>query len=81
MAHGAKTGGRKKGTPNAVTVGAKANVMAVFEMLGGADGFAAWAKENQTEFYRHYAKLIPASNELSGPDGGAIPLGLNVTFR
>lgn len=81
MASGAKTGGRKKGTPNHVTAGAKSNVMAVFEMLGGAKGFAEWASENKTEFYRHYAKLIPSSNELSGPDGSAIPVGLNVTFR
>jgi len=63
-----KTGGRTKGTPNKITHGAKENIMQVFEMLGGAKGFAEWAKENQTEFYRHYSKLIPTEvkQELTG---------------
>lgn len=61
MAYGNKTGGRQKGTPNKVTKGAVANIMEVFEMLGGNKGFADWALENQTEFYRHYAKLIPVT--------------------
>jgi len=66
MAYGTKTGGRKKGSENKVTVGAKENIMKVFEMLGGAQGFAEWATENKTEFYRHYAKLIPT--QLTGLD-------------
>lgn len=61
MAVGRKTGGRQKGTRNVVTLGAKSNIMRVFEMLGGAEGFAEWATENKTEFYRHYAKLIPVT--------------------
>lgn len=60
MAKTVKTGGRVKGTANKVTAGAKANIMQVFEMLGGAKGFYEWAVDNQTEFYRHYARLIPA---------------------
>ena len=59
MAYGAKTGGRQKGVRNKITQGAVANIMGVFEMLGGSKGFAEWAAENKTEFYRHYSKLIP----------------------
>jgi hypothetical protein len=59
MAYGRKTGGRKKGVANKVTQGAKENIMQVFEMIGGAQGFAEWASENRTAFYTHYAKLIP----------------------
>ena len=68
MAKDIKTGGRQKGTNNKVTQGAVANIMSVFEMLGGAQGFAQWATDNQTEFYKHYAKLIPmtVNAELSG---------------
>lgn len=72
MAAGRKTGGRSRGTPNATTKGAKDNIMAVFEMLGGAKGFAEWAEENKTEFYRHYSKLIPMS--LAGADGGPLTI-------
>lgn len=67
MAYGTKTGGRQKGTPNKLTKGAVSNIMEVFEMLGGNRGFAEWAEENKTEFYRHYSKLVPL--QISGdPD-------------
>lgn len=66
MAQGRKTGGRQKGTPNKVTAGAVANIMEVFQMLGGSEGFYEWAEENKTEFYKHYAKLIPVT--LTGGD-------------
>jgi len=65
MADKIKTGGRIAGKPNRVTAGAKANIMEVFEMLGGARGFYEWAQENQTEFYRHYARLIPTEVHAS----------------
>ena len=77
MAAGRKTGGRQKGTRNAVTQGAKANIMKVFEMLGGAQGFAEWARDNQTEFYRHYAKLIPVT--LAGDENN--PIVINKIVR
>jgi hypothetical protein len=51
--------GRKPGTPNKVTKGIKDNILDVFDRIGGVQNFAAWAQENQTEFYRHYAKLLP----------------------
>ena len=69
MATGAKTGGRAMGVRNKVTVGAVANIMEVFRMLGGNNGFAEWATENKTEFYKHYAKLVPLQVNGAGADG------------
>ena len=55
---------RPKGSKNKVTESAKDNILAVFTRLGGTDTMAAWARKNQTEFYRLYARLIP--QELAG---------------
>lgn len=30
-----------------------------FDALGGPDNLARWARENETEFYRLYSRLIP----------------------
>ena len=51
---------RPKGSPNKIGAGVKSNVIGVFEKIGGRDAMAAWAKENLTEFYRLYARLIPS---------------------
>jgi hypothetical protein len=59
MAKGLKTGGREPGSINKVTKGCQENILDVFERIGGVKNFADWALENQTEFYRHYAKLLP----------------------
>ena len=34
----------------------------MFTRLGGTAGMAAWARRNQTEFYRLYARLIPSES-------------------
>jgi hypothetical protein len=49
----------RKGIPNRIGAAVKSNVIAVFDKIGGRDGMAEWAKENPTEFYRLYARLIP----------------------
>ena len=49
---------------------AKDNIAAVFTRLGGTAAMARWAKKNQSEFYRLYARLIP--HEHTGPDGAPI---------
>ena len=59
-----KTGGRRKGTPNKVTATARENIIAVFTRLGGTAAMAEWARENPTEFYKLYARLIPAQAQL-----------------
>lgn len=59
MARGFKTGGRQPGTPNKLTAAFKDAVRIVYEDIGGHAAFAAWARENPTEFYRLAARLIP----------------------
>ena len=54
-----KTGGRKKGTPNKLTLSVKEAVLETFQNLGGIDHMTEWAQENPTDFYRIAAKLIP----------------------
>ena len=46
---------------------------AVFDRLGGEEGFYEWAAqspENLREFYRLYAKMLP--NEVTGEGGGPL---------
>lgn len=49
----------RKGIPNKIGAGVKANIIGVFEKIGGRDAMAEWAKENKSEFYRLYARLAP----------------------
>ena len=51
---------RPKGSVNAIGAQVKENVVAVFNRLEGTAGMARWAKDNLTEFYRLYARLIPS---------------------
>ena len=63
---GQKAGGRQVGTPNKVTAIFKDAVRTVYEDIGGNTAFAAWAKENPTEFYRIAARLIPTEMASQG---------------
>jgi hypothetical protein len=74
MAAGIKTGGRAKGSLNKTTAGAKENIMAVFNGLGGTSQMKKWAEENQTQFYQIYSKLIPADVKLSGDEAAPIQI-------
>lgn len=65
-----KSGGRKKGTPNKLNATAKENIQCVFTRLGGTAAMAEWAKENKTEFYKLYGRLLP--HELTGENGSPI---------
>lgn len=78
MALGYKTGGRKKGTPNKATASVKQALQIAFDGIGGVERLTEWAMNNQTEFYKLYSKLLP--QEISGPDGGAIPIEATVKF-
>jgi hypothetical protein len=53
---------RPKGAPNKIGAQAKENIVAVFTRLGGTAAMAAWARRNQTELYRLYARLIPSES-------------------
>lgn len=55
-----KTGGRQSGTPNRFTGAFREAVQVVYDGLGGHAAFLRWARENQTDFYRIAARLIPA---------------------
>lgn len=63
MAHGVKTGGRQKGTPNKTTAIAKDAIAQAAEDLGGSERLVSWAKEdplNERAFWSTiYPKLLP----------------------
>ena len=75
---GERRGGRKKGTPNRMTASARAAFEMAFAGAGGVKALREWAKANQTEFYKLYARLIPV--EHSGIDGGPIATETRVVF-
>jgi hypothetical protein len=68
---GNKTGGRKKGTQNKVSLSLKQAVLETFEQLGGVRHMATWAKRHPSEFYRITARLVPSGDpvRLDGMDG------------
>jgi len=64
-----KMGGRKKGSKNKMPLTVKENFGAVFEKLGGVDGFFKWANKNthtQSAFYQMYSKMLPSSVGIDG---------------
>src|SRR3990167_3624131 len=68
MANGGKRpgAGRPRGKLNTFTRTAREAFQIAFDTLGGPAGLAKWAKENQTEFYRIYGRLIPVEIENTG---------------
>jgi len=54
-----KTGGRLPGVSNKLTGAFRDAVRHVYTDLGGHSNFLAWAKGNETEFYRIASRLIP----------------------
>ena len=50
---------RPVGSKNKISSQAKDNIQAVFVRLGGTAAMAKWAKNNQSEFYKIYARLLP----------------------
>lgn len=59
--------GRKKGVPNKTTASVKEAFLLAHQGIGGAPALTAWAKENQTEFYKLLARLIPT--EVAAGEG------------
>lgn len=51
--------GRPKGLQNKFTRGAKEAFALAFEGVGGVERLTEWARENLTDFYKLYARLIP----------------------
>jgi hypothetical protein len=59
MAIGEKTGGRKKGTPNAITTNVKHMVLEALETVGGAEYLVAQSATNPTAFMTLVGKVLP----------------------
>lgn len=57
---GKKFGGRKKGTPNKMTLTVKQSVLDAFEEVGGADFLVGVAHEDPKTFCAMLAKIIPS---------------------
>jgi hypothetical protein len=55
---------KPKGALNKTSATAKENLIAVFTRLGGTAQMATWARKNQTDFYRLYARLVPQQVDL-----------------
>jgi len=71
----------RKGSPNKLNAGAKENIAAVFTRLGGTAEMAKWAKNNQTEFYRLYGRLVPVEQNHRGVVGTYAALPIPVEAR
>ncbi len=69
--------GRKKGSKNRYSNDVRAAFHGAYDQMGGDkinpktgkpytghEAMLNWARENQTEFYRLYAKMIPRTEEL-----------------
>lgn len=66
MARGTKTGGGSRlGKPNKLTMAAKEAFQYAFDGIGGQDALAKWGRDNQTEFYKLFARLIPVQQDMS----------------
>lgn len=59
-AKGVRVGGRQKGTPNKTTVAVKEALTQAFDQLGGVPSLVSWAASDPAEFYKIWAKLLPA---------------------
>lgn len=85
MASGKKTGGRRAGTPNKATADVKAAASKYSEEALGllidiarsSDSDAARVSAIKELLDRAHGK---ATQAISGPDGGAIPVNIKVTF-
>lgn len=64
--------GRPKGIPNKFNIAARDAFAMAFDKLGGTEALAEWALDNQSDFYKLYARLIPVDatvrNEVNAGD-------------
>jgi hypothetical protein len=71
--------GRKKGSLNKTTKSVKEALTLAFEQRGGVPALIAWAKQNETEFYRLWSKLIPV--QVAGDPDQPITHAVAVTHK
>mgnify|MGYP003662016421 CR=1 FL=1 len=78
MSAGQKTGGRPPGALNKRTRNVKAALERAFERMGGVRALCAWGRDNQTEFYKLWAKLLPRDLNITMESG---EIGADVRTR
>lgn len=64
--------GRPKGARGKKTEEAHEMFKLAFRTIGGPRALAKWAKDEPTEFYKLYAKLIPVEQRITGKDGESL---------
>lgn len=57
-------GGRPKGTIGYFGRSARLILEQTFEGMGGIEEFIAWGKNNRTDFYKIWAKLLPTNIQV-----------------
>ena len=63
--------GKPPGALNKTSLSVKEALIEAFDKMGGVPALIAWGQreENQAEFYKLWAKIMPTQHELSGPNG------------
>jgi hypothetical protein len=70
---------RPRGSKNKVQACARENVVCVFNRLGGTAYMADWARENPSDFFKIYARLVPQELKTA-IDPNANEIRVTVTF-
>lgn len=69
-----KTGGRKAGTPNVLSVRAKEALEQAFIGLGGVPALIEFGRQFPQDFYKLWIRVLPAEIALAGPDNQDISI-------
>ena len=75
VAAGNRGKGRKAGQVNKTTKAVKEALQEAFDRLGGVSALTTWAKNEPTEFYKLWAKMLPTEVKAKVETVGDIPIG------
>lgn len=75
-----KYGGRRPGSGNRSTASVKAALEEAFEKLGGVGSLVDWGRDNLTEFYRLWSKMLPRDMNVNLADAAGT-IGAEVRAR
>ncbi|MEE8263247.1 MAG: hypothetical protein V3R83_12365 [Gammaproteobacteria bacterium] len=64
--------GRRKGTPNKKTVAVQDALQQAFDELGGIEALVEFARNEPTEFYRLWVKMLPKNVHADITSNGEI---------
>lgn len=62
--------GRKPGTANKVTTSVKQALIEAFDLMGGIPSLVRWGRQNPTDFYKLWSRLLPI--QITGEGGGPV---------